>query len=74
MFPYYSYVIPIYTKTSGSISTFCSVVSISSPTNSVCGSISRCYVLHFFSFGVGIASTFSFPKFLLSFFLFDPLL
>jgi hypothetical protein len=59
-FPYYNVVIPIYTKTNDSISTFCYTVSISSPNNSVCGSISKCYILDIAYFGVGIASTFSY--------------
>jgi len=58
--PYYSFVIPIYTKTNGSISTFCSIVSISSPLISICGYISKCCILDISSFGVGIASTFAF--------------
>jgi hypothetical protein len=36
-FPYHSFVIQIYTKTSGFISMFCYVVMISSPSNSICG-------------------------------------
>jgi len=58
-FPYYNYVIPIYTKTISSISKFCFVLLISSPTNLVCGFISICYILDIISSGVGIASTFS---------------
>ncbi len=42
--PYCSVVIPIYTKNGGSISMFCFIIPISSPTNLIYGSISRCYI------------------------------
>jgi hypothetical protein len=58
-FPYYSVIIPIYMETNGFISTFCFAIPISSPINLVCASISMCYILDIFSFGAGIASTFS---------------
>ncbi len=58
-FPYYNFVIPIYIKTNGSISMFYFVVPISSPINSVCGFISKCYILDISSSGAGITSIFS---------------
>jgi hypothetical protein len=57
-FPYYSVIIPIYIETNGFISTFCSAILVSSPNNSICGFISRFYILDIFSFGARIASTF----------------
>jgi hypothetical protein len=59
-FFYHNVVIPIYTETNGFISMFCSIVSISSPINSICGSISKCCILDIFYFGIGITSTFSY--------------
>ncbi len=58
-FPYDNFVIPIYTQTSGSVFMFCSAFLISSPTNSICGFISKCCILDISSFSAGIASTFS---------------
>ncbi len=57
-FPYYNFVTPIYTKISGSISTFCFAVLISSPINSICGSTSRYCIVDIFSSSIGITSTF----------------
>jgi hypothetical protein len=51
--PYYNFVISTYTITNGSISTYGSVVLISSPNNSIFGSISTASVIE-------ITSTFSF--------------
>ncbi len=67
--PYHSVVIPIYTKTNGSISMFRFAVLISSPTNSICGSMSKCCILDVFFYGVGIPSTFSCSWIPFSFFL-----
>jgi hypothetical protein len=53
-FPYQNAIIPIYTKTNGFISTFCSVVSISSFINSFYGSMSKFCILDISSFGAGI--------------------
>jgi hypothetical protein len=57
-FPYDKFVILIYTQTSGSIFTFCYVFLIFSPTNSICGSISKCCILDISSSSARIASTF----------------
>jgi hypothetical protein len=59
-FPYYKSIIPIYIKINGFIFTFCSVIPISSPIDSISGSISTCYILDISSYGAGIASTFSY--------------
>ncbi len=58
-FPYHNVLIPIYTKTSGSISMFCFAIPISSPINLVCGLMSISCILDISSSGVGRASTFS---------------
>ncbi len=43
--PFYNFVISIYIGTNGFISTSCSAIMLSSPTNSVCGFIFRCCIL-----------------------------
>jgi len=58
-FPYHNVIIPVYTKINGCISTFCSTITTSSPTNLVCGFISRCCILDIFSSSVRKTSTFS---------------
>ncbi len=70
--PYYSFVISTCTETSGSISISSSAFLTSSPTNSVCGSIFRCYILDTFFFGVGITSIFLVPEFSMVFFFLTP--
>jgi len=57
-FPYHNVIIPIHIKTSDFICMFCFVVMISCPINSVCGSMSKCYILDISSTGVKKASTF----------------
>jgi hypothetical protein len=58
--PYYNSIILTCIETSGSISIFSSTILLSSPTNLVCGFISRYYILYTSYFGVGKASTFSY--------------
>jgi len=58
-FPYHDVIIPVYTKTNGCISTFCSTITTSSPTNLVCGFVSRCCILDISSSSARKTSTFS---------------
>ncbi len=71
-FPYHIAIIPIYIETNGFICTFCFIIQISSPTNSICGSMSRYYILDISSSSARRASTFSCSWIPSSFFSFKP--
>jgi hypothetical protein len=71
-FPYYNFVILIYTKTSGFTSMFYFVVPISSLTNLGCDSISRCCIFNISFYGARIASSFSYCWIPFGFFILTP--
>ncbi len=72
MFPQLYFCNPNLCKNSGFVSTFCSTILISSPTNLVFGYMSRCHILDIASFNVEIASAFSYSSIPSNFFFLTP--